>query len=178
VKQSGGFIWVYSEVGRGTVFKVYLPRAEATTENHHEEPAAGPPPGGSETILVVEDEEAVRESTCEYLAARGYTVVQGKHGPDALEVLGNFSGKVHLLVTDVIMPGMSGAELGRRVRELRPEARVLYISGYTESMVVQHGIEPATGFLQKPFTLKALAGKVREVLDAEVRQEEVVSSGL
>jgi two-component system, cell cycle sensor histidine kinase and response regulator CckA len=166
VRQSGGSIWVYSEVDRGTVFKVYLPRAQAAADKYRDERPAAPPARGSETVLMVEDEEAVRESTCEYLTSRGYTVLQGKNGADALQVLEHFAGKIHLLITDVIMPGMSGAELGKRVRELRPNTRVIYISGYTESTVVQHGVEAAAGFLQKPFTLTALAGKVREVLDA------------
>ncbi|MGZ4817008.1 MAG: PAS domain S-box protein [Terriglobales bacterium] len=170
VKQSGGSVWVYSEVGHGTVIKVYLPRANAVAGTEHEQPAAAPPPRGSETILVVEDEEAVRESMCEYLTARGYTVLQGKNGVDAKEVLAHTSDKVHLLITDVIMPGMSGAELGRWVREVRAETRILYISGYTESMVVRQGIESTSGFLQKPFTLTALANKVRQVLDADVTQ--------
>jgi two-component system cell cycle sensor histidine kinase/response regulator CckA len=108
----------------------------------------------------------VRESTCEYLISRGYTVLQGKNGADALQVLEQFAGKIHLLITDVIMPGMSGAELGKRVRELRPDTRVIYISGYTESTVGRHGVEATAGFLQKPFTLTALGGRVREVLDA------------
>ena len=108
---------------------------------------------------MVEDEDAVRESTCEYLSSRGYDVLQGKDGADALQVLEQFSGKIHLLISDVIMPGMSGAELGKRVRELRPDTRVIYISGYTESTVVLHGVEAKAGFLQKPFTLTALAGK-------------------
>ncbi|MBZ5513137.1 MAG: PAS domain S-box protein [Acidobacteriia bacterium] len=168
VKQSGGFIWVYSEVDRGTVFKVYLPRAEAVADQNQDERPTAPPPRGSETILMVEDEEAVRESTCEYLASRGYTVLQGKDGADALHVLEHFAGKIHLLITDVIMPGMSGAELGMRVRELRPGTKVIYISGYTESTVGHHGVEATSGFLPKPFTLTALAGKVREVLDQAV----------
>ncbi len=168
VKQSGGSIWVYSEVDHGTVFKVYLPRAASVAEKYYEERPAAPPPRGSETILMVEDEDAVRESTCEYLSSRGYTVLQGKNGADALQVLEHFAGKIHLLISDVIMPGMSGAELGKRVRELRPDTRVIYISGYTESTVVQHGVEATSGFLPKPFTLTALAGKVREVLDAAV----------
>jgi two-component system cell cycle sensor histidine kinase/response regulator CckA len=168
VKQSGGSIWVYSEVDRGTVFKVYLPRSAAVAEKYYEERPAAPPPRGSETILMVEDEEAVRVSTCEYLTSRGYNVLQGKDGADALQVLEHFAGTIHLLITDVIMPGMSGAELGKRLRELRPDIRVIYISGYTESTVGQHGVEATSGFLPKPFTLTALAGKVREVLDAAV----------
>jgi PAS domain S-box-containing protein len=168
VKQSGGFVWVYSEVGHGSVFKVYLPRSGEAAEPSRDE--LGPrPEQGSENLLVVEDEEAVREATCEYLGSRGYMVLQGKNGAEALEVLERFGGKVHLLITDVIMPGMSGAELGKKVREMRPDTRVLYISGYTENTVVQRGIEAASGFLQKPFMLSALGQKVREVLDAPCR---------
>jgi PAS domain S-box-containing protein len=165
VKQSGGFVWVYSEVGHGSVFKVYLPRTSEAPEPVRDEKRAAPE-HGSENILVVEDEEAVREATCEYLSSCGYTVLQGRNGTDALEVLEGFGGTVHLLMTDVVMPGMSGAELAKRVRELRPGTAVLYISGYTESTVVQHGIDAASGFLQKPFTLSALGQKVREVLGA------------
>jgi CheY-like chemotaxis protein len=165
VKQSGGFVWVYSEVGHGSVFKVYLPRTSESAERPREERKATLE-HGSENILVVEDEEAVREATCEYLSSCGYTVLQGRNGTDALEVLERFGGTVHLLMTDVVMPGMSGAELAKRVRELRPGTAVLYISGYTENTVVRHGIDAASGFLQKPFTLAALGQKVREVLDA------------
>ncbi len=167
VKQSGGSVWVYSEVGHGTAVTVYLPRAEQPVQPRKEEAPAGPPPRGSETLLVVEDEDAVRESTSEYLVSRGYTVVQGKNGPDAVQVLEHLAGKVDLLITDVVMPGMSGAELAKRVREMRLATRVLFISGYTESTVVEHGIEAQYGFLQKPFTLTALGNKVREVLDVE-----------
>ncbi len=167
VKQSGGSVWVYSEVDQGTVFKVYLPRADAAVEPRPEEKKATRPPRGSETILMVEDEEAVRESTSEYLTSCGYTVLQGKNGADAQQVLQGFTGEIELVITDVIMPGLSGAELGKWVREQRPETKVIYMSGYTESTVVQHGVEAACGFLQKPFTLAALADKVREILDAQ-----------
>ena len=166
VKQSGGFVWVYSEVGHGSVFKVYLPRTTDAAEPARAERIAAPPEHGSENILVVEDEEAVREATSEYLSSCGYTVLQGRNGADALEVLEHFGGTVHLLMTDVVMPGMSGGELAKCVRDLRPGTAVLYISGYTENTVVQHGIDAASGFLQKPFTLSALGQKVREVLEA------------
>ena len=168
VKQSGGSVWVYSEVNQGTVFKVYLPRTDVAAEPRPEErKATRRPPCGSETILMVEDEEAVRESTSEYLTSCGYIVLQGKNGADAQQILERFTGKIELVITDVIMPGMSGADLGKWVREQRPETKVIYMSGYTESTVVQHGVEVACGFLQKPFTLAALAGKVREILDAQ-----------
>ncbi len=165
VKQSGGFVWVYSEVGHGTVFKVYLPRARRAAEKSPEDTVAPAPARGSETLLVVEDEDAVRESISESLSSRGYTVLQGKNGADALQVLEHFAAKIDLLITDVVMPGMSGAELAKRVRELRPETRILFVSGYTESTVVRHGIHTDCGFLQKPFTLPALARKVRELID-------------
>jgi len=180
VKQSGGFVWVYSEAGHGSVFKVYLPRAEGVAEETREERVAARPAQGSENILVVEDEEGVREATSEYLSSRGYTVLQGKNGADALQVLDRFEGKIHLLMTDVVMPGMSGAELAKRVRERRPGTRILYVSGCTENTVVQHGIDAASGFLQKPFTLAALGQKVREVLDAALasQQSEQEPAGL
>jgi two-component system cell cycle sensor histidine kinase/response regulator CckA len=166
VKQSGGSVWVDSEVGHGSVFKVYLPRTEAAAERSHSEAVAVGPLRGSENLLVVEDEEAVREATSEYLSSRGYTVFQAKSGDDALQVLEQFAGTVHLLITDVVMPGMSGPGMAKRVLELRPETRVLYISGYTQNMAVEHGVDATSGFLQKPFTLSALGRKVREVLEA------------
>ena len=167
VKQSGGTVNVYSEPEHGTVFKVYLPRADAAMSREEDEVETVPPPRGSETILLVEDEQAVRQIMIEYLNSRGYSVVQGKNGQDALQMLQDFSGKMDLLITDVIMPGMSGAELAGRVKEIKPDIRVLFISGYTESMVVRHGIDETSGFLQKPFTLASMACKVREVLDAK-----------
>ncbi len=156
---------MYSEAGQGTVFKVYLPRADEGPAPAVEERVSARQLQGSETVLVVEDEDAVREATSEYLASRGYTVLQGKNGSEALQVLEHCAGPVHLLMTDVVMPGISGAELAKKVSELRPGIPVLYISGYTESMVVQHGVEAGSGFLQKPFSLSALGEKVRQVLD-------------
>lgn len=113
-------------------------------------------------------EEAVREPTGEYLGSRGYTVLQAKDGNDALQVLEHYPGHVDLLLTDVIMPGSSGRELAARVAQLRPGIRVLYMSGYTEAMMARHGIDPANGFLQKPFSLAGMGRKVREVLDGSV----------
>ncbi len=174
VKQSGGSIWVYSELGHGTVFKVYFPRVECPAAAASSAPRAQATQRGSETILLVEDEEAVRESTSEFLTLRGYTVLQGKNGDDALRILHTLKGKLHLLITDVVMPGMSGRDLADRVLALRPATKVLYVSGYTESMVVRHGVESVECFMQKPFSLSALGNKVREVLDAPTRKQQQV----
>jgi DNA-binding NtrC family response regulator len=124
-------------------------------------------PGGTETILLVEDEEAVRSMVSKVLQNKGYTVLEASHGNDALEVCDKFEGSIHLMVTDVIMPQMSGRELAERLAPLRPEMRVLYMSGYPDNTIVQHGVlKPGTAFLQKPFTISALELKVREILDS------------
>ena len=165
VKQSGGYVWVYSEPGWGTTFKIYLPRVADRVD------VAEPPPAparaqGSETILLVEDEAGVRELTREILQMNGYTVLEAEHGPKALEVCQHYSGTIDLMVTDVVMPQMSGAELSQQAATLRPAMKVIYISGYADRAIVRHGIlEADTIYLQKPFTPDALARKVREALD-------------
>jgi DNA-binding NtrC family response regulator len=169
VKQSGGYIWVYSEPGKGTTFKAYLPRvaeqAEAKPETV-EQPAAGK---GSETILLVEDEEAVRDLASRILSAKGYSVVAAKSVREAEQFSEKHSGKIHLLLTDIIMPGTSGRELARRITERNPKTRVLYMSGYTDNVLAQGGeLEAGLAFLQKPFTPGALVQKVRDVLDSRV----------
>jgi two-component system cell cycle sensor histidine kinase/response regulator CckA len=168
VKQSGGHITVYSEKGTGTTFKIFLPRAAVSAAGP--EPAAGTVEQlrGQETVLLVEDEEAVRESEREYLEGQGYTVLAAGDGPAALELAASCGREIHILVTDVVMPGMSGNELGNRLLAQRPGLKILYVSGYAENTILQHGLaELGDCFLQKPFTLTALAAKIRKILDAE-----------
>jgi CheY-like chemotaxis protein len=167
VKQSGGHVTVYSEPGVGTSFKIYLPRVEDAAANERAAPLPAAPSGGTETILVVEDEEAVRRLTCRSLEAHGYVVLAAESAPDALLLIAQHAGTIDLMVTDVVMPRMSGTALAGRAASLRPGMKVLFISGYTDDAIVQHGvIEAGTAFLQKPFTPRSLASKVREVLDA------------
>jgi two-component system cell cycle sensor histidine kinase/response regulator CckA len=165
VKQSGGHVAAYSEPGRGATFKVYLARIEGKPKERATAARVKPAAGGTETILVVEDEAPVRKLLTQVLKRQGYTVLDAASGLEALQAIAAHGGPIHLMVTDVVMPGMSGRDLARRVAPLRPEAKVLYISGYTEDAIVNHGeLEPGTAFLSKPFTPAALATKVREVL--------------
>ena len=166
VKQNNGFIWVYSEPGEGTAFKVYLSRTEET-ETLKKEESPGETVRGSETILVVEDDQFVRELAAKVLSVCGYTVLQAGAGEEALDVLDEHEGEVHLLLTDVVLQGMNGRELAEGLISRSPHTKVLYMSGYTGNAIVQHGvIEKGIEFIQKPFSPKSLAGKVRKVLDS------------
>jgi len=166
VKQSGGYIWVYSELGHGTTFKVYLPLVRNEAEKAATEKMVSGPAPGTETILFVEDEESVRELVSEYLSARGYRVLEASDGLQALDLAEKHNGAIQLLITDVVMPRLSGRELATRLSAKRPGMRVLYISGYTDDSIFRHGVlEGGMAFLQKPFNLKSIAQKVREVLD-------------
>jgi signal transduction histidine kinase len=164
VKQSGGHIWVYSEAGLGTTFKIYLPAVDAPIDVAPVRQPL-PLPAGSETILLVEDEDGVRELIDELLTARGYHVLAASRGVEALQIAEFVEEDIHLLVTDVVMPQMSGREVVTRLAPGRPNMRVLYLSGYTDDLILQHGaLEPGAAFLQKPFGAADLARKVREVL--------------
>jgi PAS domain S-box-containing protein len=166
VKQSGGFIWVYSEVGRGTTFKIYLPQVVAEVEKPAEAQKSPRQAIGNETILFVEDEDSVRELVREYLSAAGYRVLEASDGEQALQISSAHSGPIHLLITDVVLPHLSGRELAAGVSPTRPDLKVLFISGYTDDSIFRSGVlEGGMAFLQKPFNLKTLAQKVREVLD-------------
>jgi CheY-like chemotaxis protein len=164
VKQSGGFIWAYSEPGEGATFKVYLPRVAA--ESIAEQAASPVLTGGTETILLVEDEEAVRALADEFLQAAGYTVLQAAGPAEALDLCVRHEGPIHLLLTDVVMPGMRGPELAERILALHPGTRVLFFSGYTDEAVVHHGIlNRGVAFVEKPLLRSALVQRVRETLD-------------
>ena len=168
VKQSGGYIWVYSEPGCGTTFKVYLPKVIASAENPATEKVVSGPTPGTETILFVEDEQGVRELVREYLSGCGYAVLEASDGVQALEIAAMHPGAIQLLITDVVMPRLSGRELATQIASARHGLKVLYISGYTDDSVFRHGVlEGGMEFLQKPFNLKALAQKIREILDGE-----------
>ncbi|OFW01639.1 MAG: hypothetical protein A3H94_06105 [Acidobacteria bacterium RIFCSPLOWO2_02_FULL_60_20] len=168
IKQSGGYIWIYSEPSQGTTFKIYLPRFEAGLRAIEPEPPSSSVVKAEETVLVVEDEGALRELACEFLERSGYAVLGAGNGAAAMEISKRHQGPIHLLMTDAIMPGMSGRELALQMQGLRPDIRVLYVSGYTDDVVLRNGLlEPGTAFLQKPFTKDSLTQKVRAVLDGK-----------
>ncbi|MBS3905981.1 MAG: response regulator [Syntrophaceae bacterium] len=166
VKQSGGNIWVYSEPGQGTAFKIYLPRVDEPPEEAGEKVVQKKLPGGGETILVVEDEEKVRQVAVQILTKNGYTVLEASHGDEARQICEQHGGPIHLIVTDVVLPGMNGRELAESLVSRHPGAKALHMSGYTDNAIVHHGVlEKGLSFLQKPFNLEDLLRKVREVLD-------------
>jgi len=170
IKQSGGYIWVYSEVGKGTTFKIYLPRVASTGEavvqvaTPVEQQRVEP---GTETILLVEDETNLRYLARQYLEKQGYKVIEAADGAVAMQIAVAHEKVIHLLLTDVIMPGMNGRELAQRISEIRPNVKILYMSGYTENVIGHNGmLDAGVRLLQKPFNLRDLRSKVREVLDA------------
>jgi len=178
VKQSGGYVWVYSEVGHGAAFKIYLPAVEQRVENSEPPTASLEKFEGTETILLVEDETNVRELISQYLRDMGHTVVEASDGAEALEVAHRYREPLHMLVTDMVMPKMSGRELADRLLEQYPQLKVLFISGYTSDTAARHGIlEGEMAFLQKPFGLRDLARKIREVLNTS-RDTVPVGTGL
>jgi PAS domain S-box-containing protein len=171
VKQSGGHVWVYSETGKGTTFKVYLPRVYEVAQTAEIDDSPAKSLEGSETILLVEDDDGVRTLATTVLERFGYRVLAAATGVEALEVSRLYNRAIELLVTDVVMPEMGGKEMASRLRQTRPDMGVLYCSGYTENAIVHHGvIDDEVAFLQKPFSPDGLARKVRDVLDALPRQ--------
>jgi PAS domain S-box-containing protein len=179
VKQSDGYIWVYSEPDKGTTFKFYLPRVSPSGEPVPAQPSRALAASGQvrETILLVEDENTLRHLARQYLSNQGYTVLEANHGVAALQLSATHPGPIHLLLTDVIMPGMNGRELAERISAARPETRVLFMSGYTENAIGHNGVmEPGINLLQKPFTLPALTAKVRETIDTPLPQEVFMSA--
>jgi PAS domain S-box-containing protein len=181
VKQSEGYIWLYSETGKGTSFKIYLPRFSATGEALATQPALAQeqPSKGHETILLVEDEENLRRLARQSLENQGYNVIDAPDGAAAIKISQAHPGPIHLLLTDVIMPGMNGRELANKLSPTRLEMRVLYMSGYTENHIGHNGtLDEGITLLQKPFTLSALRSKVREMLDTPLPQEIQMSARL
>src|SRR5579862_340813 len=181
VKQSEGYIWLYSEAGKGTSFKIYLSRFSATGEVQATQPALPQeqPSPGHETILLVEDEENLRRLARQFLENQGYRVIDAPEGATAIQISQAHKGPIHLLLTDVIMPGMNGRELANKLSPTRPEMRVLYMSGYTENHIGHNGtLDEGITLLQKPFTLPALKAKVREMLDTPLPQEIQMSARL
>lgn len=176
VKQSAGHISVYSEVGKGTTFRIYLPQFD--------EPAVSSPPEaprpllrGTETVLLVEDEDGLRELTRECLESRGFVVLEARDGKTALEVAEHHSAAIHLLLTDLVMPGMSGRDVAVQILLSRPDTKLLYMSGYTHDLVTRHGVlEAGTALIEKPFSIESLLSKVRDVLDDKAAVTENTSS--
>jgi PAS domain S-box-containing protein len=182
VKQSGGYIFVQSQPQRGSSFRVYFPRVDSRDESAAVQESTGLPrlQRGQETILLVEDEVNLRRLARQYLETQGYTVLEADDGAAALQIAAGHGGDIHLLLTDVVMPGMNGHELAVRVIAQRPDIRVLYMSGYTENAIVENGLlEAGINLLQKPFSLPALKDMVREILDSEpIPREDAAASPL
>jgi PAS domain S-box-containing protein len=164
VKQSNGYIWVYSEVGLGTTFKIYLPRVDRPVESCVREATPDAEVRGVETVLLVEDDQSLREVTQELLESGGYTVLSARDGAEALAVADEYEGNIDLLLTDVVMPGMNGPDLAARMVSKRPGLKVLYASGYTDATLHRDIVDRGAMLIQKPFTAAALTGKVRDAL--------------
>jgi PAS domain S-box-containing protein len=173
VKQSNGVVWVYSELGKGTAFKVYLPLAQTAVKAESPSTAEEGPAitGGSETILIVEDEPLLRAANREFLDAKGYHVLEASNGAEALHVCQTHQGPIEVLITDVVMPGISGIELAKSVLAVRPEIRVVYMSGYTDQTVDKRALAPDAKFLQKPCSLALLALTIRMAIEAPRRRD-------
>jgi len=166
VKQNNGFIWVYSETGHGSIFKIYLPKVKGDAKPEEKEQTPVDDLSGSETVLIVEDDDSLRIFAQKILHIYGYRTLTAENGEDALRVCKEHECPIHLLLTDVVMPKMDGKELAERLQPLYPQMKVIYMSGYTDNAIVHHGIlTPELNFIQKPFTLEGLARKMRKVLN-------------
>jgi CheY-like chemotaxis protein len=165
IKQSGGYVFVQSELGRGTIFTIYFPRVDEPSEARGDLPVSLAAAGGTETVLLVEDEDSVRQLVRETLESRGYRVLEAANGQAALTLAASHRNQIHLLITDVIMPGLNGHELVQQLLPARPAIKVLYLSGYAQdAFPTPLAADAQKTFLQKPFTLQSLARKVREIL--------------
>lgn len=165
VRQSHGHISFYTEMDKGTTFKIYLPRVEDEAVPETKTKQSDFTTKGWETILLVEDEEAVRNTTREILKLFGYNIIEANDGLAALDVIANYKEKIHMVLTDVVMPRMNGSELAARLTKILPNIRILFMSGYTDDAIIHHGVlEEGINFIEKPFTPDALAKKIREVL--------------
>jgi CheY-like chemotaxis protein len=164
VKQSHGFIWVYSEPGQGSIFKIYLPCVDVAVDSHESLLSVQAPSGGVETILLVEDEAVLRKVCQVYLETKGYTVLEAGNAKEAMKICQSYDRPIHLLITDIVMPGSGGLELAKSVLELRPALAVILMSGYTDRSLDREGTDFGE-FLQKPFSFDALARTVRLLLD-------------
>jgi PAS domain S-box-containing protein len=167
VKQNKGFIWVYSEPGQGSVFKIYLPRVEGDVESEKKEKSPATGPAGSETILLVEDDESLQKLVQIVLEQNGYKILKAINGEDALRVAEAYEGPIDMIITDVVMPRIGGRELIKRLQPLYPDVKVIYMSGHTDRTIAHHGLlETGLNFIQKPFSIRELAQKVREILNS------------
>ncbi len=171
VRQSGGTIEVYSELGRGTTFRIYLPRIDAPVRPADEEPSPRPLPRGTETVLVVEDEAVVRDFASSFLSNLGYTALTADCAEAALKRASEHAAPIHLLLTDVVLPGLDGRQLAERLKALHPETKVLFTSGYTANIIAQHGVlDEGIAFIHKPYLTSELAARIRDVLDCADRE--------
>ena len=165
IKQNNGYIWVYSEEGKGTSFKVYLPKADEDAVKRKEHRTIKGSLEGTETILLVEDEGVVREMVQKFLERYGYRVLKASNPKEAIRISSEYTGPIQLLLTDVIMPGMSGKDMAKRVKSERPQIKVVYMSGYTNNTMSLHGVlDKGLEFIEKPFSLTQLARQIRRVL--------------
>jgi CheY-like chemotaxis protein len=168
VKQSGGNIWLYSEEGVGTTLKIYLPRIDQPSQEPVEDESMVDAPGGTETILLVEDDDSVRNMVARILTRHGYNVIAAKDGREALRICERDQREFHLMLTDVVMPLMSGRDVAERLKPMRPDMKVLFMSGYPDDAIAEHGLlDEGVALLEKPFTIAGLLNKVREVLTTE-----------